>query len=105
MTPDRTKPGLAFYATIILLVVLVLYPLSFGPACWISSRTTLGRETIKAAYFPISRLWKRGPEPIADAINWYCYIGAARGWYWGDPSKPRMLGRGTIHNRVIPRFR
>ena len=53
MTPDRTKPGLAFYATIILLVVLVLYPLSFGPACWITSRTGIGVNALPAIYRPI----------------------------------------------------
>jgi hypothetical protein len=32
---DRKKPGVAFWATVALVVVLVAYPLSFGPACWI----------------------------------------------------------------------
>jgi len=29
----RKKPGVAFWATVVMVVVLVLYPLSFGPAC------------------------------------------------------------------------
>jgi hypothetical protein len=32
------KPGVAFWATVVVVVVLVAYPLSFGPACWITSR-------------------------------------------------------------------
>ena len=43
MTDDQKKnPGLPFYATVVVLVGLVLYPLSFGPACWITSRTDVG---------------------------------------------------------------
>ena len=29
---DRKKPGVAFWATVVVVVVLVAYPLSFGPA-------------------------------------------------------------------------
>jgi hypothetical protein len=32
MTSDRKKPGVAFWATVVLVAVLVGYPLSFGPA-------------------------------------------------------------------------
>jgi hypothetical protein len=32
MTSHR-KPGVAFWATVVLVVALVGYPLSFGPAC------------------------------------------------------------------------
>jgi hypothetical protein len=34
MTCDRKKPGVAFWATAVVVVVLVAHPLSFGPACW-----------------------------------------------------------------------
>ena len=37
MTPDRDKPGVAFWATV-LLVVLAGYLLSLWPAIWIGSR-------------------------------------------------------------------
>ena len=30
MTSDRNKPGVAFWATVVVVVVLVAYPLSFG---------------------------------------------------------------------------
>jgi hypothetical protein len=36
---SRKKPGVAFWATVALVVVLMAYPVSFGPACWIGSRT------------------------------------------------------------------
>ena len=42
MTDDQKKqPGVAFWATVVVVVVLVAYPLSFGPACWWMSRSVL----------------------------------------------------------------
>jgi hypothetical protein len=38
MTSDHKKLGVAFWGTVGLVVVLVGYPLSFGPACWLSIR-------------------------------------------------------------------
>ena len=35
---ERKKSGVAFWAAVVLVVLLVGYPLSFGPACWITSR-------------------------------------------------------------------
>src|SRR5579872_2737976 len=32
-TISRKKPGVAFWATVVLVVALA-YPVSFGPACW-----------------------------------------------------------------------
>jgi hypothetical protein len=32
------KPGVAFWATVVVVVVLIGYPLSFGPACWLTSQ-------------------------------------------------------------------
>ena len=32
MTSEHKKPGVAFWATVVLVVGLVLYPLTFGPA-------------------------------------------------------------------------
>jgi hypothetical protein len=41
MTPDRKKPGIAFWATVALVVVLAGYPLSYGPAIWLANRGEL----------------------------------------------------------------
>ena len=38
MSEDRKKPGVAFWATVVLLVLLVGYPLSAGPFMWLYSR-------------------------------------------------------------------
>ena len=81
MSSDRKKPGVAFWATVAVVVVLA-YPLSFGPACWITSRVNIGVPVVNCVYLPI--LWIRdvSPEYIQDGILWYSRIGSARGWCW-----------------------
>jgi hypothetical protein len=33
---DRKKPGVTFWATVVVVCLLVLYPLSIGPALWLA---------------------------------------------------------------------
>src|SRR5436190_14665700 len=73
---DRKKPGVAFWATVGIVVVLVGYPLSFGPACWITSRTDVGVSSLPIVYLPLIRAMSRS-ERIADALDWYAQFGAA----------------------------
>jgi hypothetical protein len=57
MSEDRKKPGVAFWATVVLVMLLVAYPLSFGPACWIANRTDLfDDDDLPAIYRPIGWL-------------------------------------------------
>jgi hypothetical protein len=55
MTSDRKKPGVAFWATVTLVVVLVGYPLSYGPVRWIIQQLP-GQQT---------------PEWASDAFSWF----------------------------------
>jgi len=50
---DRKKPGVAFWATVGLVVVLVGYPLNFGPACWVGCQCNGARTTIMIVYRPL----------------------------------------------------
>ena len=83
---SRNKPGVAFRATVVVVVVLVAYPLSFGPACWwlasdrpagwassgIATRLTGGRDRYaRNIYWPIGWLAKHGPDWCGDAVFWY----------------------------------
>jgi hypothetical protein len=63
MTSDRKKPGVAFWVAVAVVVVLVGYPLSFGPACWVSSRTEIGIESLPVIYRPILTLMKIDDSP------------------------------------------
>ena len=92
---DRKKPGVAFWATVVLVVVLVGYPLSFGPACWITSRRGTTPEVIYKIYRPVIYNWGRAPRSgsLWKAVHWYAQLGAPGGsimWpYVGRDGKTR----------------
>jgi hypothetical protein len=74
MTSPR-KPTAGFWSTVAVNVVLVAYPLSFGPACWWFADSELDGgvvvNTAPTVYWPIGWLAENGPEPLSRAINWY----------------------------------
>ena len=100
---DRNKPTAGFWITVALVAVLV-YPLSFGPACWITSRLGHGAVILPVIYWPIIRNMEHstpnwfnfskfgGKLPgVGDTlyhssrggvINWYACLLAAEGWQW-----------------------
>ena len=77
---SRKQPSAAFWATVVLVVLLVGYPLSMGPACWLSSRTSVGASMVSVAYRPL--LWLARAERIAVTIGWYSELGSKYGWSW-----------------------
>ncbi len=102
MTSSRNKAGVAFWATVVVLV-LVLYPLSFGPACWISGRLGCGASLLPKIYGPLidsmrigeekerwqcaAYSWAEGrPEKVPvvpdGRMAWYAGLGAPAGWHW-----------------------
>jgi hypothetical protein len=80
---DRNKPGVEFWPSVALVVVLVGYPLSFGPWCWSNSRSaTPVNGMIYASlenpfYGPILLAWCHGPSPLRRSIGWFANLGAA----------------------------
>jgi hypothetical protein len=70
---DRKKPGVAFWATVVVVVALVAYSLSFGPACWIAWRVSSAVPVIATIYSPLVRAGFRGPAPVRRAL-----------WCWGE---------------------
>lgn len=75
----RKKRGVPFWATVVLAAVMLGYPLSFGPAFWLYSRsmTISVQHLANRFYHPIIRAWRSGPEWIADTIGWYANASAA----------------------------
>ena len=61
----RKQPGVTFWAT----VVLVGYPLSFGPACWLCEQGVLGQRNAWLLYRPITWTWWNGPPVVHGAIG------------------------------------
>ena len=63
MTSDRKKPGVTFWATVVVVVGLIGYPLSFGPACWLVDRWDATVRPVSFMYWPI--LWTMRQSQIA----------------------------------------
>jgi len=82
---SRKKPGVAFWATVVVVVAL-LYPISFGPACWLADWLDWDGESeywIAIAYRPFLVLTCKGPGWVQESVEWYGdpqgNLGA--GWY------------------------
>lgn len=64
----------------------VLYVASFGPACWISSRTgdqnSDAVTVVEQVFQPLLRLALDSPEPICGWTAHYGQMGAKPEWYF-----------------------
>jgi hypothetical protein len=77
------KPSAGFWIAVALVAVLVGYPLSFGPACWISSRMNGGRsELVSRLYGPVIPACRCFPKVVVRSVRWYSEVGAAPFWKW-----------------------
>src|SRR5262249_23311591 len=68
---DRRGPTTAFWATVVVVVVLVAYPLSFGPACWVSCWMNAGQGAVTLIYRPITWTFGdsyRGREAVVGRL-------------------------------------
>lgn len=79
---EQKKPGIGFSATVGVVSLLVLYPLSFGPACWLSSRFTRGADLLPRVYRPITWIMERGPSQFEIVMRSYSRSLATDGWDW-----------------------
>ena len=85
---DHKHPTAGFWIIVALVAVLVGYPLSFGPACWITSRTNVGVSAVPIVYRPIT--WGLSSEyawRLDQTIRWYADIGAEPDWIWWSRSR------------------
>jgi hypothetical protein len=72
MHDARTKHGPTFWV-IVALIVMLLYPLSFGPACWISERTEDDGKILSFVYGPIIRIAFENPTIGGFALKYACW--------------------------------
>ena len=74
MTTVRKKSGVAFWATVVVVVALVGYPLSVGPTAWIYGR--LGHWDVDplnlTVYAPVR--WVEQRVPISVALEFAEYV-------------------------------
>jgi hypothetical protein len=75
---DHKKPGVAFWASVVVVAVLVGYPLSFGPACWLNFRTGIGNEALTTIYRPAFILWMTEGS-AGRLVRSYAFYGAPPG--------------------------
>jgi hypothetical protein len=78
ITPSFKKPGPEFWAMVVV-VALVAYPLSFGPAVWLVARGTLPETAIKCAYWPLLCQRVHLENSWGSAIRWYGSLGIPTG--------------------------
>jgi hypothetical protein len=73
---EAHNPTAGFWATVVVVSTVVLYPLSFGPACWLNQRTGAGRRLMSIVYRPI--IWLASESSGAETIiGAYASLGAA----------------------------
>ena len=82
MSEVQRKPGVAFWGAIALLVLLVGYPLSIGPACWLVKKNGLP-ETALVVYRPLS-MSASISEKTYGALIWYIEL-------WSGPIEEERL--------------
>lgn len=78
MTSRRKQPTVVFWLTVALVTVLFGYPLSFGPACWISSRMQPSGRIVSAVYRPLIRAWDKAPPPVERLIARFVVFGTPK---------------------------
>ncbi len=78
---DR-KPSAGFWITVALVAVLVGYPLSFGPVCWITSHANSGAGAIPVVYKPIVQCLSSDKKWLRMTVGRFSKAGAAQGWRW-----------------------
>ena len=96
MSGDLKKRGVAFWATVVIVVLLVAYPLSFGPACWwlsqpvyhgFTASSTIPTHVAPQFYWPIGWLAVRVNFVRAAAAR-YAHLGMRSGSVIAIPEEP-----------------
>ena len=75
MMMSERKPAAGLWITFAILSALVLYVLSFGPVCWLNSRTEKGETALAFIYRPVGWVMKAN-QPAANILSWYACLAA-----------------------------
>jgi len=68
MSDPKKKPGVASRATVVVVVVLSAYPLSFGPACWFSCAVDKLTGHLRIFWPPLPWSPKCNPWRLSDCV-------------------------------------
>ena len=80
MSDSPAKFGFGFWALAVSAIVL-LYPASFGPACWISQRAEIDAAVVSAVYQPVLQVACRGPNGVGTRVMSYANWGLEPGYF------------------------
>ena len=69
MSDGRKRPGAVFWCAVGVAAV-VFYVASFGPVCWLTSRTRRGARALPIIFRPITASMKIDPHRHADVSLW-----------------------------------
>jgi hypothetical protein len=82
MSDQRPTAGVWGLCGLVIVGVLVFYPISLGPSCWLSSRFG-GGTVVSAVYRPLTWTAIATNSPaLRSGIDWYSTVGAADYWIW-----------------------
>ena len=102
MNPSGKKPGVAFWATVVatMFALLLAYPLSFGPACWLCGTDDHFDDGAFCTFYrPLVVVVEHSPQSVRNAARWYFerwlpphveFIGDPDGAWWHEHP---VLGR------------
>lgn len=83
MTEEQAKERRSpvFRAIAAMLLLLLIYPISFGPACWIVTRydPPLVIDVFHLVYGSLIDGLLRVPQSFDEPISWYLSLGAPKG--------------------------
>ena len=74
MSEERKKSRVALLATVAVVAVLVIYPMSFGPFLWLVNHEAIpdfAVTLIGAIYLPLSWIGTDGPVILRQPLLWY----------------------------------
>ena len=78
---EQKQPGWTFWC-IVAVTLPLLFLLSIGPACWLSSRFG-GANVVTMAYRPVTFVAEfTGSDGIMDALQWYSQLGMSDFHLW-----------------------
>lgn len=63
---------------VLAVAMLVAYPLSLGPACWLHEQGCISQSTLSLAFYPVFRVYENSPSRLQDSMDWYTAMWSTR---------------------------
>jgi hypothetical protein len=94
MSDTRKKPGVAFWATVVV-GCLMLYVVSFGPACWMTVRHRSLHSLFSVTFRPLLWTAENFPARVMSLLDEYALLGMPEPSVLSLPRKnPSLLAKG-----------